>query len=260
MATFRLKLEGEPRRISLKSFVQATNSSFKIVNELDSAISGGGGLLEWVVTDLKLDGLVIEAESYSRVEGRDTGLEVVRAFVNGLGQIEREGTTPPYLSEAGLGHARRLIKLIGQNGTQGLQVSNLEETVDLTARASANVEQLLQVRRESVGSVEGKLETNSAHGRAHKFLLYQSRTNKAVACSIGLELIDQARAAIGHRASVAGIVQYNLKSEPVRVVVKRIRVLRGAAELPSISDLTGSDPAFTGEMGSVEYLRSIRGA
>ena len=260
MATFRLKLAGEPPGISFKSFLQACNSSLKVIDELDSAISGGSGMLEWVVSDLSIGSLVVEAESHSRVKGRDTGPEVVRAFMSGLRQIEEEGTTPTYFSETGLRHARRLMTVIGHNGTRGILISNSEETVALTASASVNVEQLLKIRHRTIGSVEGKLETISVHGSKPKFLIYQSSNKKAVMCLFEPELLESAKTALGQRVLAAGVVLYNVKGEPVRVVVERIRILRHGTELPSISDVTGSDPDFTGGLESVEYLRKMRGA
>ena len=48
------------------------------------------------------------------------------------------------------------------------------------------------------------------------------------------------------------------EGEPLRVEVERIRALRPREELPSIEELSGSDPDFTGGMSTEEYLRSIR--
>lgn len=260
MATLRLTLEGEPRRISLRSFVQASDSALKIVQELDAAISQErGGLLDWVVTDLTLGSLVIVAQSFSRVPDHDPGPAVTRAFVGGLRQIEDEGTTPPYLTEGGLRHVRRLIKLIGHDGTRGLRVADLEATVALTARAAANVEPLMKIRHKAIGSIEGKLDTSSVH-RAPRFIVYQSRTKKAVTCRFETGLLESAKAALGRRVLVAGIIHSNVMDEPVRVDAERIRPLRQPSELPGTSDLAGSDADFTGGVGSAEYVRRLRGA
>ncbi|TAK22564.1 MAG: hypothetical protein EPO26_10940 [Chloroflexota bacterium] len=261
MATIRLILEGDPGNISFHSFVTVVNSSLKIVTELDAAISREhGGLLEWKISDLTAGSLIIEARSFSRADDRDPGPEVARAFVEGMRQIEVDGTTPPYLSQAGLTYAKRLIKVVGANGTRGLRISDLQETVELTASARANVDDLLKVRRRGIGSIEGRLDTISVHGPP-RFIVYESRTRKAITCRFDqTQLLEVAKAALGQRVYVAGIVADNGRGEPVSIEVKRLRRLGTTDELPSIADLTGSDPQFTGGVRTEAYLQEMRGA
>jgi hypothetical protein len=59
---------------------------------------------------------------------------------------------------------------------------------------------------------------------------------------------------------VSGVVHSNAKGEPLRVDVERIDLLSREEELPSTADLAGSDPSFTGDMSTEEYIRSSRGA
>ena len=58
---------------------------------------------------------------------------------------------------------------------------------------------------------------------------------------------------------MAGRVHYNAKGEPLRVDDGDIRPLRDSGELPSTSELTGSDPEYTGKLSTAAYLESIRG-
>lgn len=261
MAQLRLTLEGKVGEISLKSLATAVSSSLRILSVLDAAMSEDNqGELTWVVSGLHEGSLVIEVESRSLVEERDLGPEVARAFLDGLRRIERDGASPPYLSERGLVSARRLVKLVGSDGTLGLKVSDLHETVVITTHAGANVDQLARIRHRAIGSIEGRLDVISVHGRTPRFIVYLSSTCKAVTCQLDPAQLDAAKAALGRRVYVAGVVLSNARGEPVRVEAEQIRVLRSADQLPTIAELTGSDPAFTGGAGATAYLRGMRGA
>jgi hypothetical protein len=259
VASVRLEIAGKAGSISLLAFIGAMQNELKILSDLDSALSGEPkGTLDWVVTDLALGSLVVEAESRSRLEDRNIGPEVAEAFVSGLYQLENEGTTPPYLSDVGMQSAKRLLKMIGNDGTSGLVVSTPFRKVELSAKASANIDQLLPARYQSVGSIEGKMEMISIHG-APRFIVYLARTHKAVKCTFDRDRwLDKVKDALGHRVYVSGIVHSNSRGEPLRVEIDDIRRLRKQEELPTITEIGGIDPEFTGDMSTDEYLRSIR--
>ncbi|MGH2370123.1 MAG: hypothetical protein ACRDI2_18255, partial [Chloroflexota bacterium] len=134
------------------------------------------------------------------------------------------------------------------------------ERAEVTARASAHIEQLLPIRRHSIGSIEGTIETISIHGMK-RFVVYHSRTRKAVTCRFKSdEWIARAAEAMGQRVSVLGTVYSNAKGEPMRVDVERLRILRSKEELPSIASLSRSRPVFTGDLSTEEYIAEIRSA
>lgn len=261
MATLRFEIKGEAGSITVRGFLVEIENAFRMLAEYDSAISSEPtGSLDWVITNVSIGSLWIEAESRSRLEDRNVGPEVAKAYMAGWAQIEREGTTPPYLTEAGMLNARRIVKLIGREGIAGFAVSDLSERVEISAQASANIDQLIPVRYRSIGSIEGRLETISVHGRP-KFVVYLSRTGKAVTCRIeGELLLATAKDALGRRVGASGTVLSNAKGEPLRVAVERIHTLRSAEELPTTASLAGSDPDFTGGLSTEEYVRSLRGA
>jgi hypothetical protein len=131
--------------------------------------------------------------------------------------------------------------------------------VEVSRRAADNIGELLPVRRESVGAIEGRLEAISIH-RAKKFVVYHSITRKAVNCSFkDDEFLEEAKRALGERVHVSGVVKTNIKSEPVMVEVNRLRIL-GKGRLPTTGELTGSDPDFTGGLSTDEFIRRIRRA
>lgn len=260
MSSLKLKIEGRPGEVSLSAFVGAVSDWMLMLRDIDAALSGvSTGSLDWLVSDLRTGSLVVEAEWSSRLEGRNVGPDVARYAIEGLNLLEREGLTPPFLSETGLGHVKRMVKLIGNRGVTGIIMSNHAGQAQLSARASANVEQLLPARSFSIGSVQGKLEAINLHGRAPKFTVYHHISGKGVACRFPLEKTEEVKDALGRRVVICGTVHYNAKAEPVRIDLEEIKPVPDEAGLPRASALTGSIPSLTGNLSTAEYLEAVRG-
>jgi hypothetical protein len=258
VANVKLTIEGTPGTITLRAFINAIENWLSILKDVDAAISKvSSGSLDWVVTELAVGSLQVAVAPLSRVEGKNFGPVVARNAVAGLGQIEREGTTPPYWSHASLMHARKMLKSIGNCGVSGIEATYQSDTERASARASANIDLLLPTIRTSLGSVEGVMEAISIHGQP-KFVVYQDGTNKAVTCAFSQTWLDSAKEALGRRVSVAGVVHWNRKDEPVRVDVEDLRTMKSRGELPPIVQLAGSVPDLTGDLTTEEYIRRIR--
>jgi len=260
MAKLRLEVQGELGAITLRGFLDSVENALGMLSDFDVAISRHPkGSLDWVVTDIAVGSLVVAIESKSRAIEENFGPAVVHSFISGWEQIEKMGTTPPYLSEQGMNRAKKITRLIGRQGLTGFVVHGDAKEVQITAKASAHMEQLLKVRLRSIGSVEGRLETISIHKGA-RFIIYHSRTHKAVTCKVPAEQLKSmiTTEMLGRRVGAFGMVYSNEKGEPLRVDAERIRVLRAKEDLPSIASLGGSDPHFTGDMTTEEYIRSLR--
>jgi len=253
---------GKPGVISVRSFLTVVESAFRVLADLDVAISRDQkGTLDWVVTDLGIGSLMMEAQARPRREDKNIGPEVTEAFVSGLRLVETAGTSPPFLSDTGMRTTQRMLRPIGRDGATGIEVSNLRESTMLTTEAIANIAELIPERQRSLGAVEGKLETISVRGGHPKFTIYLSRTNKAVACRIpeGM-LLEEAKQTLGKRVLVTGIVRSNARGEPLSVEAEHIRAFRAPDQLPKTRNLHGIDPNFTGGLSSDEYVRALRDA
>ncbi len=261
MARVSFVIKGEKDSVSLRTFVSAVRNFFAILDDLDSAISGQpDGSLDWYVTGLSTEqSLGVEAESRSRLEDKNYGGQVAKAAVSAMDSLERRGASPPYLSEQGMNTAKKLLRLIGRNGAFGFQVSDKSKTVEVTAKSSAAIDQLLPASHTSVGSVEGRLEMVSIHEKP-RFIVYQAHTQKAVTCKFDPKaLLDRIKEALGKKVRVSGLVHKNAKGEPVRVDLEEIRILRSENELPTTKEIGGIDPDFTGNMTTEDFIKDIRG-
>lgn len=269
MATLRLEIKGDLGAITARALQDAIAIHLRMLKDYDRGLSSEQGelrsTLEWVVTGVGPGSVVLDVRPESQVEGLDVGPDVVRAYVEGWARIEHDAATPPFLTDEAMRHARKLTKLMGNQGVSGLAVVSVngrgDERVDITPKAAVNIAQLLSpARRHAIGSVEGRVETVSIRG-SPRCIIYHSRTKKAITCvSDDEDLLKQAAAALGRRILVRGVVYYNARGEPVKVAADGIRVLRERHELPTTADLAGSDPDFTGGVSAEEFLRQQRSA
>lgn len=259
MSNIKLRLDGDPNNITLEAFITAVNGWFKLLKDVDTGISKlADGSLEWLVSNLYMGSLVVEATPVSKIEDKNYAPEVINTTINGLIKLEEDGLTPPYVTPSGLKTVRSMLKLIGNKGVYGIGIQNGAEKVILTARSSANVDQLLKIKRTSIGSVEGSLEEISIHQKKPRYVIYHHLTRKAVTCNFDREALEEIKDALGERVIVSGVVYYNAKNEPVRVEQSNLQKMKPKNKIPSIADISGSDPYFTGDFSTEDYIRSIR--
>ena len=228
MATLRFQVQGELGSITLSGFLGQIQDHLQMLKEYDLAISHENrASLEWLITDVSTGSLIVETKYRSTLPDKDFGSDVTTAYFAGWERIENEGSSPPYLTERGMGAARRIAQRIGREGMKGVVISGPDHRVTISERASENIRVLLPEQDESLGSAEGTLETISVH-RGRRFVVYHSRTKKAIRCDIPSksDLLDQATAALGNRVVVGGRLHTNARGEPVRISVEELRTLR----------------------------------
>lgn len=261
MARLRFQVQGELGNITLAGFMSQLNDHLRMLREYDLAISREKkASLEWIITNVSTGSLIIETESRSRLKEKNFGPEIVKACVDGWDRIEHEGMSPAYLTEQGMSAARRIVRRIGREGMEGFVVSAPGRSIAVSPKASVHMDQLIPVKYRSVGSAEGTLETISIHGGS-RFTIYHSRTKKAIRCDIPeqeAKLLDRAKEALGRRVQARGLLERNARSEPIRIKAEHLRILREREELPTIAELGGKYPDFTGGLTSEEYVRSLR--
>jgi hypothetical protein len=270
MSVLRLDIEGNPNRIPYRSFIQVANNSLGILNDLDFAYTRKhGATLDWFVNDLsKNGGLRIEVYSQvrpmKRVKYEDFSSAVVNSFVEGFNVLENQGKSPALLTETGMHKAQVLTNLIGENGMHAVvaSVPNTDKKTEITRRSAVNIDLLIPEASHALGSVEGTLEVISIH-RGNRFVIYQHGTSKAVSCFYAkLPLLDRIKGALGQRVMASGELFRNAKGEPVKLKLGQESQLKifGSESLPvyELLSLAGSDPDFTGDWSTEEFIRHIR--
>jgi hypothetical protein len=252
-----IRVEGRGENVPAGAFVDAVQKTLILLRDLDARISESASTVatwEIVRVSMRSPLALTVAPTLSDSE-EDTSERVIRAYLQGMREIESSPVTPPYFSEQTLRTARDLVSLIG-NGLSRLVFSAPNETpVSPTLHSAANIDAVIEHRglHEFI-AIEGKLDTVSTHNYDH-FFIWESVTNNRVQCRATPEQLEQAKAALRKRVQVYGRARY-VHGKPTSMEVEAIRVLREMHELPQPKDIGKVD--ITGGMSSEDYIRGIR--
>jgi hypothetical protein len=279
VTTLRLDITGNPKSVPYRSFIDMANNSLAILSDLDPRFSHRqAGNVEWYMNNLSLNG-ALRIEVYSKVRTlktkilADVSRQVAGSFVRGFGTLEKEGRSPEYFTSYGMDRAAEMTRVIGHDKAHAIVAEVLEDeaAVEITESSVRNLKELIPESYRAIGSVEGTLEAISIHGRKRSghdrerllFVVYESLFGKAVTCRLsGIPLVEKVKDSLGKRVRVSGLVSRNARSEPRQVMLYRpedLEVFGEDLRVLRFRSLGGSDPDFTGELSTEDFIRSVRG-
>jgi hypothetical protein len=231
-----------------------------MLTEIDAELSGKpGGTLSWNISGLSLGSAVITATPESTEPDVDVGPQVVAAAVNGLDLLERSPERPPYFSDEALHRARQLVGLIQPKTriARIIVVAPPMPIVTISQQTAAHIDKMVGSGYTALGSVEGRLEAISVHGKP-SFGVYDFVEGRRISCEFPSEMLERVKDALGRRVLVFGRVRFNESDKPTSVrEIEELRVLRGKDDLPQPEDIVGIAPDITGDVDSVEHLRRL---
>lgn len=243
-------------------FTTAISDLSEILYEVDLSLSGRE-TIQWGIRSLRSRDKAIEA--IPRVLHKDLADKssiIVPTVLRGIRQIRQKAMRPSHFSDDALESARDLSQVMNgfvkKIAITGSVDGRLGRPIFLNSQVALHVGKVIGPRYTTLGSIEGMLEMISVR-RYGQFGIRHSLTNRSVKCRFPYEMLEQVKAALGKRVIAEGIVHYNAQNDPVRVDVEWIRTFAMESELPSIEQIGGNDPDFTGGMTTEDYLRSIRG-
>jgi hypothetical protein len=272
MTTLRIDIAGNPKSVPYRSFLDVANNSLAILSDLDPRFSHRrAGNIEWLMNDLALNG-ALRIEVYSKVRSlkrkilKDVSMQVAGSFVHGFGTLEKEGRSPEYFTSYGMDRAAEMTRVIGYSSAHAIVAEVLEDeaTIEITEKSVRHLKELIPESYKALGSVEGTLEAISIHNRRKPlFVVYESLFGKAVTCSIsGLSIMGKVKESLGKRVRVSGLVSRNARSEPRQVMLYKpedLEIFGEDLKVLPFRSLGGSDPDFTGDLSTEEFIRSVRG-
>src|SRR5487761_1821994 len=223
-----LRLELETAALTLGHLMRVEQIVAALIREVGGAVVGGDAdSVRWYVESVTSGSIRFElrpepatdAVSYSRMP------DVVHAVAGGLALLER---------------AAELADQVGR-GLPAIRVGNAAAPVELTAQLKANVTKVLGSRRfvESIGTVEGRLETVSVHERSY-FNVYDDLTGERIECHFSSDLTPpEVGRWVGRRVAVTGTIRYRTTGEIVSVQADELYVFPEPESLPSATDVLG---------------------
>jgi hypothetical protein len=122
-----------------------------------------------------------------------------------------------------------------------------------------NLERALQVRRESIGSVTGSIDSMSVHGKPVAGLWSVHGGTRIIVQLPSEELVAQARASLGAgRVVVRGRFRRNAADQIIELRAASIEIEPSQADAPPLASLVGADPDITGGLEPMAYLEAVR--
>ncbi len=231
--------------IPLSAFIDATSHIHFILSDVDKQISGTSTLV-WSVESLGNSSKIVEAAPYLiHEDGVDNRVRIVSAFVEGMQKISLDKPVRPnYFSEDSLLRAKSLANLLDGYVTRislrGTIEGKLSDYILITQRVAANVDELIGIRRTSLGSIEGKMELISIHGGTY-FNIYDQLSGRRIKCVCNRDQLNELTSAqnLGRRILVYGEIREDSFGQAIQIKLQHHRFLRNRDELPQPNDLRG---------------------
>lgn len=252
--------------ISEHTFRTALDQATGLLREYDSAISGRkNGVLVWNIGHLYSNGVLRVGFQSNLSQSRirrgvsDVSGPVAKHLVSGFHAIDEELATPQYLSETGLKRIERMVGLIEDQRAASFSLKVGDDIAEVTRQTGDNLKKLLNIKRTSVGSIEGRLVGIDVRRNLQVNVVHHI-SGKSVKCVIPQDLMTQAKDALGNRVTVAGLLHKNERGETIRVDVGSIRERLSADHRVGLERLSAMPvPDFSQTANTEEYLQRTRG-
>jgi len=261
-ASLDVRVEGAPGAISARAFLEVLRSSLDLLDQLERAehrrTKPAG---DWLIAELQ------NSSAAATLHRPDApGLQTPRRLVEGIAALREQQELPAYFSADVAEGLAKIGKQVRRQGVTGVSFSlpamdgEQAQREQLSEGVVANALASVQDSDRALGSVAGILDVINLRRGAHVVSLYDDEARRAVRCRFPDELFETLRAALGRRVRALGQVTRNSRGQILRVEIHRVEVLPEAQDVPSVDDLVGIAPWYTGEQSTDDFLRSVRGA
>lgn len=219
----------------------------------------------WGLTAVGLGSLTVTVAPNEPKRGVTTRTlaDVATWAVDGFASAEERDGLPEhwdrYCGDTGVNLAQ-LLGLLPSDGMllQLLADGTVVREVTVTRRSEEHLRAALGQRRQSIGSVIGRLDSARLHDRREAGLWLET-TGERVSVQFGEDQIEAIRASWGKRVEVAGRLTRDMDGRLLAVQMRSLEVLRGA-EGSALTELVGLDPNMTGSKSPGAYLGELRSA
>ena len=251
MYEISLALDGDG--IDAKTFLHAVSTLLRLLSSLDQ-----DGLVRWRLATLRYSspatvGLAGESRKRQAAYGP---ADVGRSAVSGLAALDR-GTRPAAFSDEALEQARKLAEIRGKGGVRGLLVMDQNdgrpETLAISHRVSASVEEFIGARFQSIGSIEGRLEVVSSHGGVLRCNIYERLLGKVVRCDVPSGMKKTVLDCFDEEVVAEGIVRRDASGQAREIALQTLSRVERPPGAPR--SLAGLAPDYTDGVDSVEYIK-----
>lgn len=210
--------------VDLRSLVSVSQKFSALIEEVANEYTGVRHPVRWIVeVEAGSVRLPLRAETAVEQVRPSAACEIGSVIAGGLSQLEESATRPEHFNDKALEQAKALAALASdkfplavRNGTAGVQ---------MTRQLSVNAEKVLGTPKETLGTIEGRLEALNVHGTSRDFSVWPVG-GKAVKCVFDdrLDLETDVLPAIQKRVAARGRIKTRPNGER-SVEVEDLKVL-----------------------------------
>lgn len=228
---------GDPEGIDASRVLAGLNHLVGLINALDG--SDSGQTTSWRFTRLALGSINTQiAPMELRPGSTDESINsTFHKLVDGLNLTEDQPAVPAGWPGHAIDEAARASEFLGGVNEAGttIEVVGEEFSVTLTRKTFENLRKVTSLRRESIGSVIGMVETITVH-RANTATMWTELGGHSVRVSFSADQLEAVRAAMGKRVEAFGLLSRDYWGNPKRLTLRRIEVLPQSGDVPSITE------------------------
>lgn len=227
--------------VSFRDFAEAIEEQMTIVSEVLAEMGVPASAVRWVIDELHTGsaGGTFRAEVATKKASEERVLAGIQAAGAGVEQLNRGAARPRYFNDRALHAARRLSELVRHADPVRSWIRFESVSITPTAHIEANVDEIVEPRDESIGSIEGELLGVRKVRHGYTIYVKDRLSGHDVLCKISASLIPRAVQAFEKRVIVRGIVRAMADGTPKQIDVRDIEEMRGDTDLPSISQVGG---------------------
>lgn len=250
---------GERDTVDLPDFFRATGNFLGLLQEVDSSVAERKtGNLRWRVTTLRdnpspLIG-VTPVLAVRRLD--DTSAKVEREIIGNVVSLTERGERNKFLSDAALTRVEKLAKATPRIGASTIYTGtndSLKLTTIISVKTLTQVQDLTSPKSISFGTVVGSLDTISVHNGL-EFRVWDNETKRPVRCFLDSRQKAQAMDLLGVRVLVTGMIRADRYGRPLSMQVETFDSVSNLNDLPSIEEMRGLIPDFTGGLSLKEFF------
>lgn len=255
MASTPVELTLDKDEITLADLAEAVAAFSGYLEQLDIAQSPNGRrTLDFRVTSLSYNSpALISAVAEPRENAGDNSAAVLTLAIRGIREIGAGGGRPNHVPDEALEHLKRLAGF-STNGHAGVTVTapTLRLVAPVTSAVAQQIDRVLS-QGETIGSIEGQLDTISVHGRPF-FTLYDAVTGRGVRCYFPQQRNADVIKALGQKVIAHGRLRRDPGGTP-----REMSDLDYFAELGHPEGSADDLPGIFAGLDVGAYLREIRG-
>jgi hypothetical protein len=264
-----LEITGDVGRISAHALKLGIQHTVGLLDEYAHAMSEREHAhLRWNIKELQSNGSLRVGFWSSVIPGRrrtasslfDNSPAVASTLVSGIDAISREAVTPPFISEVGMRRVESFVPAIERNEAKSFTLGSQGGKAIVTHKTGDNLVKLIEIKRQAIGSVEGRLVGINVAKDNPKLSIIHPLSKKSVSCIVDPNYMEMAKNALGMRVIVYGTLYKNLNGDTIRVSMRDIQILAPGymrAKLAGVSRLP--IPEFANTRDTEDYLIGTRG-